>query len=60
MLTDFERIGTDKLVFNATNISREVFDKASDTVAFLARELGVLNRLDMLGLQGRITSVCTD
>jgi hypothetical protein len=55
IVADFQSIGADELCFDAADIYREIFDEWSNTLAFLAREFGVFNTLDLLGLSAIIS-----
>ena len=50
-LSNLEGVRTDELVFDATDVCREVLDERCYTVSFLAGEFSVLDRLDMFILR---------
>lgn len=48
-LPNLERVRANELVLDATDVNREVLDELRDAVTFLARELSVLDGLDLFG-----------
>ena len=49
ILSDLQRVRTNKLVLQLANVRREVFDERSDPTTFLAVEFRLFNGLDVLG-----------
>ena len=48
ILSDLQRVRTNKLVLQLANVRREVFDERSDPTSFLAVEFRLLDRIDVL------------
>ena len=51
ILSDLQRVRTNKLVLQLANVRREVLDEGCNTLPLLTGELGLFDRLDMVSLK---------